>query len=702
MSLNNVPLKPYYGGFSDNLVEEFYKPCLENSILYKRSTAYFTGGVYALATSSFKKFFLDNDGYIELVTSPFLDAKVHDAFNDYQKLIEDELFLTQVLEDTFDQINSNQYGQDIIELISLLLGLNKLTIKIAVVPEPGIHHEKIGIFEDNFGNAVSFSGSINETWSGWYSNSEEFKVFNNWDLSSKYYERDLINFENLWNNKKLKNKTLSLPEAIKDDLIKIVSSQSKELLETKLEIINDNTHNLTLEQNVFIEEYTTNSSKKKLMKHQEDVLNSWNSKDKFGLVIHATGSGKTITGIKAIAEWLEDNPVALVVVPSIILLEQWVKELYAELDDVNVFITGGSVPKTAWIKSLKFISAPNTNEKFVIVSTLATSSSKDFIQTFKWGTHVLIVVDEVHRIGSNKSSSLMEKSLVGAALGLSATPERFGDENGTKKIFDYFKNKLDPKFTLDDAINVGRLVPYEYFPVVIELTEKEQEAYDEFTEKIINLYYILENDPNNISLQEQYKRLLILRSKILKQAELKPDLALKVLLKEFKDGEHWLVYCDETEQLNKVISTLSKNNIKTLKYTSGMSGDRSQTLSMFKHNGGVLVAIKCLDEGVDLPYLSNAIILASSQNPREHIQRRGRVLRKTEGKYFAKIYDAVVVPNVRASNLENDSIMIGELKRAISFAEGATNPKSKIDLIELAMKFNINLETIFPQALEEE
>ena len=100
--------------------------------------------------------------------------------------------------------------------------------------------------------------------------------------------------------------------------------------------------------------------------------------------------------------------------------------------------------------------------------------------------------------------------------------------------------------------------------------------------------------------------------------------------------------------------------------------------------------------------MSNAIILASSKNPREHIQRRGRVLRKAEGKFFAKIFDAVVMPNVSATSLENDSIMVNELKRAISFAEGATNPKSKIDLIELAMKFNINFEDILPTSTEEE
>ena len=122
-----------------------------------------------------------------------------------------------------------------------------------------------------------------------------------------------------------------------------------------------------------------------------------------------------------------------------------------------------------------------------------------------------------------------------------------------------------------------------------------------------------------------------------------------------------------------------------------MDSDRDQTLEYFKTKGGILIAIKCLDEGVDLPYLSNAIVLASSKNPREHIQRRGRVLRKSENKFYATIYDAIVVPNKSVEKIESDSIMSGEITRAYNFAKSARNPISKINLIELANKYNIEI-----------
>jgi superfamily II DNA or RNA helicase len=195
---------------------------------------------------------------------------------------------------------------------------------------------------------------------------------------------------------------------------------------------------------------------------------------------------------------------------------------------------------------------------------------------------------------------------------------------------------------------------------------------------------------------------LIQRARILKQASKKPELALKIIENNFSEGEHWLVYCDDTNQLNSVINTLSSQGIRTFKYTSAMLGDRPQTLEMFKYKAGVLVAIKCLDEGVDLPYLSHAVILASSKNPREHIQRRGRVLRKSDEKYSSSIYDAIVLPNKNTANLENDSIMMGELQRAISFAEGASNPSSKIELIQLAQRFNIKIDKLTSNNLEEE
>ena len=124
MNLKKVDIKPFYGGLSDNLINSFYKPCLENSELYRRSTAYFTGGVYALAASSYKDFFIQNKGYIELVTSPFFDKNVHDAFKDYDQFKNDTIVVESLIENSLERLEETKGGKDLIELISILLGLN--------------------------------------------------------------------------------------------------------------------------------------------------------------------------------------------------------------------------------------------------------------------------------------------------------------------------------------------------------------------------------------------------------------------------------------------------------------------------------------------------------------------------------------------------------------------------------------------------
>ncbi len=154
-------------------------------------------------------------------------------------------------------------------------------------------------------------------------------------------------------------------------------------------------------------------------------------------------------------------------------------------------------------------------------------------------------------------------------------------------------------------------------------------------------------------------------------------MAIEIVEKNYKDGEKWLVYCEDKDQLNKVYTEISQLGIDTYVYYSDMPGDTNATLSYFATNGGVLVSIKCLDEGVDIPATTHALVLASSKNPREFIQRRGRILRLYENKHFSTLYDVIAVPNT-ASVLEDKSLSIvaAELSRAIEFGKSAENPAS--------------------------
>ena len=279
----------------------------------------------------------------------------------------------------------------------------------------------------------------------------------------------------------------------------------------------------------------------------------------------------------------------------------------------------------------------------------------------------------------------------GGRLGLSATPERYGDTAGTRAILDYFGPVLTPEFGIPDAIKCGRLVPYEYHVHVVALNGDEQQRWDQLTERIKLSYVRLPDDGAGGKLQtDQYRMLLIRRSSVLKRAEGKVDLAVATIQEEYEQGDRWLVYCDNSEQLGLVLDQIRSTGLDAYDYWSEMTGSKSATLDHFVRIGGILVAIKCLDEGVDLPAVNRALILASSSNPREFIQRRGRVLRRSPSKYRAVIHDALVVPSGTSDEEVNTKpILEVELARAAEFARYAQNRAVSHHLNELAVQFEI-------------
>ena len=196
--------------------------------------------------------------------------------------------------------------------------------------------------------------------------------------------------------------------------------------------------------------------------------------------------------------------------------------------------------------------------------------------------------------------------------------------------------------------------------------------------------------------------LLIQRSRIAKKAQVKPGLAAGVICKTYEEGQRWLVYCEDSDQLTQTMGLLASGGLHPIEYHSGMEGDRLAALDWFIRFGGVLVSIKCLDEGIDIPAVSHAFILASSQNPRQFIQRRGRVLRKSGEKLLAVIHDAIVVPVDAENEPEQISLLKAEMIRALQFADAALNQGAGSRLRSLALTMGINVEEANEIGIEEE
>jgi superfamily II DNA or RNA helicase len=537
-----------------------------------------------------------------------------------------------------------------VELLATLVAAGTLELKFVVWTDAvGIFHDKVGIFGDLQENFVSFCGSINESWQGWHprGNHETFEVFASWSPDARRVTDHRAYFEALWSGAEPGLTVHDPPDAFARDLLALAKSDPREAL-------------VVLAQ--------TSGEGRRLFDFQEAALEDWVTKGRTGILRHATGSGKTVTALRAVREWLIDGKPALILVPSEVLLKQWRAESETDLHDLgaSTLLVGGG--HNDWRRDgLARIHTEREGGPRLTIATMQTACTDSFLSAVTPGDHLLVIADEVHRIGSPSHRRVLELES-GGRLGLSATPERFGDPEGTSAIRSYFGGDLSPLFGLREAIAAGRLCPYEYFIHPVLLSDSEQEDWLELSGRIGPLM----GQTDNERAQEQLKYLLIQRARIAKNAAAKGPTAADIVASRCRREQHWLVYCDSQKQLGEVRRLLGRRDIETLEYHSAMGGDPDATLARFRHYGGVLVAIRCLDEGVDIPEISHAVILASSRNPREFIQRRGRLLRTREGKGRAFIHDLLVIPP-ESDDGAFETLVMAEIGRATTFARDAIN-----------------------------
>ena len=665
----------------------FYQPCLSAAIKYSRAVGYFRSSIFSIIGRPFWEF-ARRGGTARLVCSPSITEDDAQAITSGY-LSRDEA-IAQALERDINELLSDSALQSRTKLLSTLIACGALDIRLAMRSSgTGIYHEKIGIFIDGSGERVSFIGSSNETWSAWHTqgNHESIEVFREW-VSSAECERvqtHAAHFERLWDGLLIGVDTVPFPEA-----------QRKKLLTTATSSLDD------LDVGFTDEPIATTTSRRTPLKHQLAAIVAWEDAGRHGVFEHATGSGKTFTAITAIKKHLASYQPAIVLVPSQLLLEQWRREIEEEIPDATILVCGGGHTKWKATGKLRAHTSPDLGMNRIVLSTMQTAATDTFTKAVYGGKHLLIVADEVHQIGSPFNARAMAIES-GAALGLSATPIRYGDLEGTAKIFKRFGPVLPPPITLQDAIDSGRLVNYEYHPHPVHLSEDEAERWKKLT-KQISLELAKSDKAINSKgdLTDKVKMLLIQRSRIAKKAHVKPGLAAGVICKEYEPGQRWLVYCEDSEQLAKTMELLAAGGLHPIEYHTGMKGDRPAALEWFTRFGGVLVSIKCLDEGIDIPAVSHAFILASSQNPRQFIQRRGRVLRKSEGKTLAVIHDAIVVPLDAENEPEQIALLKAEMIRALQFADAALNKGAGTRLRSLALSMGITLDEVPNASIEDE
>lgn len=716
MSLQDIKIKNEYRSFTDNMVNDFYIPVLEKATRYDRAVGFFSSTALIEITRGLAGL-IRNKGRVRIIASPRLSEEdieaIHYGYKSREEVVEEKLL------NSFDT-ETDYFAKKRLNLLANLISDGVVDIKIALIKDNqsiGIFHEKMGIVEDIEGNKIAFSGSLNETGTAFSHNYESIDVFRSWTYENDRVEAKDEAFDQIWNSKAKNVITIDFPDIAKEKLESYKVEEIDLVLDAQEEYVIKSALKERKEINgpVIPEEVH-------LREYQLEAIKKWEINGYNGVFDMATGTGKTITGLAAaaaLAKSLKYKVAVVIVCPYQHLVDQWVEDI--EAFNMKPIIAHSASKQKSWKKRLEQqIESFNleVTDHFCLVTTNATFSS-DFVQNLlkSMKSNLLLMVDEAHNFGAEH---LQTKLLPNAQyrLALSATINRHNDEEGTQSLFSYFGEKCI-EYTLEMAINNGMLTPYYYHPIPVFLTPDELLEYQELTLQIAKA--VRKDKYGKVTFSESAKFLLLKRARIVAGAEEK-IFKLEKEIRKYQDEFHILVYCgattindpdyregsadeEERRQIDVVTNLLgNKLNFKVSKFTSEESAEEREGLKKSFSQGDhlqSLIAIRCLDEGVNIPSIKTAFILASSTNPKEYIQRRGRVLRKFKGKKHAVIYDFITLPlpfeqigDLSPEEIQSmQSLPLREIERMKDFAAIAENSSIADRLIsEIKEYYNLNKE----------
>lgn len=682
MSLKDLKLKHVYFSDEDNLLEDFYIPVLSNSIMYKRIAGYFCSNAFAISAKGIASF-IKNNGRIQLIANILLSSEDQEEIK--KALFNKEQEVLIEINNLEDHLKKNH-----IRIFGWMIKNNLIEIKIAVVKN-GLEHRKMGTFQDLEGNQIAFSGSDNETVKGWLHNDEQFHVFCSWiDGDKKHLLPEIENFDRLWENKGKKVILYDVSEAFKNGLIKNAPQDDAEFKRLSEEVTEE-----LLEKNALF--YTKKIDDKVTLRgYQSEAIKKWTENDYKGIFEMATGTGKTFTALGCIDKLTKNNKktTTIISVPYQHLVQQWKKEIdkYGiSYDFIIIADSSNSKWKDEIVNNFLDTSLGNVDNGIVITThdTFSSDSFKNIIQQYKKEFKICLIADEVHSLGSPKRMEGLINSY-DFRLALSATPTRWFDEIGTKKLIDFFDDIIF-KFELKEAIwtinpetNETYLAPYNYYPYIVYLKEAELQEYIKITYSIVKN---LERAKSEFEANEVLNRLYFKRADLIKNATNKYK-KLEDILHDIKNELKWtIIYCSP-QQIDRISNIVNRYHLIKHSFTMeegvrpdpkfGGISQREYILNKFAEGEyQVLIAMKCLDEGVDIPPARIGILMASSSNPREYIQRIGRLIRRYPKKKAANIYDIIVMPDLRdiPTNLKNfvTNIIDVELNRCEEIAKIASN-----------------------------
>ena len=696
MGLRDIQFKPAYDSDEDDVLNEFYIPALSSSTRYRRLAGFFSSSALAVAARGIAGL-IRNGGRMELVVGAKLRKVDVEAIN---RGIEDrERVIADMMIKDFNQIES-EFVRDHVRALAWMVANNKLEIKVAIPLsaeagsvgkiDEGMYHQKVGILSDDHDsqNVISFSGSVNESEMGWLHSIEEFKMFRGWiEGEDVYLKTDIDKFEKYWNGHAKRAIVMDIPTAVREKLIELAPETFDEL---------------HLERHY-------GPTKKKLWPHQAEAIKAWVDNGYRGIFAMATGTGKTLAALSACG-LAPRSMVTLILVPTETILRQWAEKDIPSFDKSAEIICCSSDFKWRELLPSKLAEIRRLGKnwsplrRLYVLAIMKTASSAGFLLSWKGISedNIQIICDEVHHVGAPTYQRCTEIPS-SRRLGLSATPERCWDPEGSLKTIEYFGPTIY-EYSLKDAIRDGRLSSYLYFPFFTFLDRLEFEEFYRLTEEIrkesSRLNPRTKKAPSGLETEKlpttatlisshRLERLCQQRARIKKKAKDKIRVFGEIL--DSTSARPLIVFCEDDEQLVEVRQILEKKAPSFGIYTSKRtdSWQRGKVLDSFRKGElETLLAIRCLDEGLDVPECSGCIIIASSRSTREFVQRRGRILRRKSGK-VAVLNDIIVLPpkvkDIREMKVA-ETLIRQELERMKQLVDAADNWAEARNRIHMQLK----------------
>lgn len=628
-----------------NITEAFLNPVLRWTKEYKRSVGFFSSTVLETLLDGVMGL-VGNGGHIYLIASPELSEEdvqvIEQAYEDRADVLTN--IVSEKLSHQLELLSETR-----LKLLYELVTKGYLDIKIAVTDDIGIYHDKLGILKDGHGNTIAFYGSSNETYSGYKSNYEKIRVSKSWESGfSQIVKDEEEEFDLLWEGHNDYVNVFEFNDVAKKTIVRVIDKKAMVSAKNKSEIV--------------------------LRDYQEQAISAWVKNGYHGFYVMATGTGKTWTAIYSAVELLKQHQCMIVIcAPYKHLVKQWAEDLEKVFSKSRIIMVSSENP--GWSKQIsdEIVSKKyNKDKQIVIISTIASFKMQRFMDAInKSDEDKLLIVDEAHRF-TNRTEEYHE--IFKYMLGLSATPYSGKTASKGVELMKFFGGQVF-NLPIEEALDRKFLVPYNYYPIYVYATEEEENKFNYHTRQILSCF------KNGVCVnQDLLVKSLRNRLRVISMADEK-SLKIDDILNNVQEKDHFVVYCgdgklfdDETgEELRHIQSIKRKlweHEYKASQFTAQENmNDRMELVDAFnKGEISALAAIRCLDEGINIPSIKSALILSSNDDYREFVQRRGRILRLFKGKTFANIYDVIVLPSY-----DLPSWAVIELRRFKEFGKLALN-----------------------------